>query len=154
MEQWADELSRRGFATPLGALSTNQQSPRAASPSTKDIDVPKARIKDAVAKVKRTTRANISASFTTAKAKINILATSSATIRRGIGLTASTFRLTGGGSASLNVKEAFIVQANGGHFIAIRRGSSAFQSRAWLLSHRTQRWAGWGGRTGRMAQGH
>ncbi|WP_271565726.1 hypothetical protein [Bradyrhizobium sp. CCBAU 11386] len=40
------------------------------------------------------------------------------------GMTGSTYRLTGGGSASLNVRDAFLVSANGGTFIAIRRSKS------------------------------
>lgn len=89
----------------------------------KDIGVPKARIKDAVSKVRRTTQTSLWASFTASKMRISMLATGASVTRPG-GLTGSTFRLTGGGSASLNVKEAFIVNANGGRFVAIRRSKS------------------------------
>jgi hypothetical protein len=125
LEQWATELSQRGVRNAIRrAVDQSATAARRVALDTiaKDIGVPKARIKDAVSKVRRTTQTNLSASFTATKAKINILATAGATISRGGGLTASTFRLTGGGSASLNVKDAFIVEANGGRFVAIRRG--------------------------------
>lgn len=64
----------------------------------------------------------LSASFTASKMRIRMLATG-ATVSRPGGLTGSTSRLTGGGSASLNVKDAFIVNANGGRFVAIRKGT-------------------------------
>jgi hypothetical protein len=48
--------------------------------------------------------------------------TSGAKWTRGVGLTASTHRITGGGSASLNVAKAFVIQANGGTAIVIRKG--------------------------------
>jgi len=125
MQAWAEELSQRGMRNAIRrAVDQSATAARRVALDTvaKDIGVTKGRIKDAVGKVKRTTQTNLSASFTTGKAKINILATSGATISRGSGLAASTFRLTGGSSANLNVKDAFIVQANGGRFVAIRRG--------------------------------
>jgi hypothetical protein len=39
---------------------------------------------------------------------------SGATVTRPVGLTASTYRLTGGGAANLTVRDAFLVHANGG----------------------------------------
>jgi hypothetical protein len=87
-----------------------------------DIGTTTARIKDAVGKVKRTTQTNLSASFTTTKQRIGIMNTSGASIAYGTGLTASTHRLTGGGSSSLNVGKAFVIHANGGTFVAFRRG--------------------------------
>lgn len=40
------------------------------------------------------------------------------------GMTGSTYWLTGGGSSSLKIRDAFLVSANGGTFIAIRRSES------------------------------
>ncbi|CCE01130.1 hypothetical protein [Bradyrhizobium sp. STM 3809] len=123
LEKWAEELSSRGFRSAIRrAVDQAATASRriALDVISKDIGAPKARIKDAVSKVKRTTQTSLSASFAASKARINILSTG-ATVSRKFGMTGSTYRLTGGGSASLHVKDAFIVTANGGRFIAIRR---------------------------------
>src|SRR5437764_1145421 len=89
----------------------------------RDIAVPKARIKDAVSKVKRTTLTNLSASFTASKMRINMLSTGAIVGRPG-GMRGSIYRLTGGGSSSLSIRDAFLVSSNGGTFIAVRRSKS------------------------------
>jgi hypothetical protein len=125
LEEWASELSTRGMRNAI-RRAVDQSATAARKVALKtiaaDIGVATAKVTDAVGKVRRTMQTNLSASFTTSKQRINILSTTGASISRGTGLTASTFRLTGGGSAGLNVKEAFVVEANGGRFVAIRRG--------------------------------
>lgn len=126
LEKWATELSARGMRNAIRrAVDKSATAARKIALDTiaKDIGVPKARIKDAVSKVKRTTLTNLSASFTASKMRINMLATGATVSRQG-GMTGSTYRLTGGGSASLNIRDAFLVSANGGTFIAIRRSKS------------------------------
>ena len=123
LEKWATELSTRGMRNAIRrAVDKSATAARkiALDIIAKDIGVPKARIKDGVTKVKRTTQTNLSASFTANKMRINMLATGASVGRPG-GMTGSTYRLTGGGSASLNIPDAFLVSANGGTFIAIRR---------------------------------
>lgn len=127
LEAWASELSTRGMRNAIRrAVDQSATAARrvALDVIARDIGVPKARIKDAVGKVKRTTQTNLSASFTTVKQRIGILNTAGASISRAAGLTAATFRLSGGGSAALNVKNAFLIHANGGTFVAIRRGKA------------------------------
>lgn len=126
LEKWATELSTRGLRNAIRrAVDKSATAARkiALDIIAKDIGVPKARIKDGVTKVKRTTQTSLSASFTANKMRINMLATGAKVSRPG-GMTGSTYRLTGGGSASLNVRDAFLVSANGGTFIAIRRSKS------------------------------
>ncbi|MCK1611036.1 MULTISPECIES: phage tail protein [unclassified Bradyrhizobium] len=126
LEKWATELSARGMRNAIRrAVDKSATAARkiALDIIAKDIGVPKARIKDGVTKVKRTTQTSLSASFTANKMRINMLATGASVARPG-GMTGSTFRLTGGGSASLKVRDAFLVSANGGTFIAIRRSKS------------------------------
>ena len=123
LEKWATELSTRGMRNAIRrAVDKSATAARkiALDITAKDIGVPKARIKDGVTKVKRTTQTNLSASFTANKMRINMLATGASVGRPG-GMTGSTYRLTGGGSSSLNIPDAFLVSANGGTFIAIRR---------------------------------
>lgn len=126
LEKWATELSARGMRNALRrAVDKSATAARkiALDIIAKDIGVPKARIKDGVTKVKRTTQTSLSASFTANKMRINMLATGAKVSRPG-GMTGSTYRLTGGGSSSLNIRDAFLVSANGGTFIAIRRSRS------------------------------
>lgn len=125
LEEWATELSQRGMRNAIRrAVDQSATAARRVALDTiaKDIGVARARIKDAVGKVKRTTQTSLSASFTTGKQRIGILNVTGASISRGAGLTASTFRQSGGGSSALNVKNAFVISANGGKFVAIRRG--------------------------------
>ncbi|MGL9621563.1 hypothetical protein QRQ56_26455 [Bradyrhizobium sp. U531] len=126
LEQWARELSVRGMRNAIRrAVDKSATAARkiALEIIAKDIGVSKARIKDGVTKVKRTTQTSLSASFTANKMRINLLATGASVSRPG-GMTGSTYRLTAGGSANLNIRDAFLVSANGGTFIAIRRSKS------------------------------
>lgn len=127
LETWANELSARGMRNAIRrAVDRSATAARklALDVIAKDAGVAVARIKPGVTKVKRTTQTDLSASFTANKLRVGILQTAGATITRGAGLHASTFRLTGGGSASLDVANAFVINANGGRFVAIRRGKS------------------------------
>lgn len=124
LESWASELSARGMRNAIRrAVDQSATAARRVALDTiaKDIGVTKSRIKSAVAKVKRTTQTSLSASFTATKMRIGIMNVAGASVSKGSGLRASTYRLSGGGSASLNVQEAFLVHANGGTFVAIRR---------------------------------
>ncbi|MGY4325703.1 hypothetical protein ACVWWG_000117 [Bradyrhizobium sp. LB7.2] len=126
LEAWSRELSTRGIRNAIRrAIDKSATAARKTALDTiaKDIGVPNARIKEGVTKVKRTTQTSLSASFTANKMRINMLATGASVGRPG-GMTGSTYRLTGGGSASLKVRDAFLVSANGGTFIAIRRSKS------------------------------
>lgn len=125
LEKWATELSARGLKNAIRrAVDRSATAARKAALEViaSDIGVPKARLRTAVTKVKRTTQTNLTASFTANKAAINMLATG-ATVARVGGMHGSTYRLTGGTSASLKIKDAFLVHANGGTFIAVRRSN-------------------------------
>ncbi len=126
LSKWASELSERGFRNALRrAIDQSARAARkvAIDAIAKDIGVSKAKIKAATPKVQTTTAGNLSARFTVSKLRINILDVAGAKISRPGGLTASTHRLTGGGSAHLSIKDAFLVTtASGGRFVAFRRG--------------------------------
>ncbi|MGY3514166.1 phage tail protein [Bradyrhizobium lupini] len=124
MEQWAEVLSARGLRNAIRrAVDKSATAARkvALDIIAKDAGIPVARIKPGVTKLRRTTQYNLSASFDATKLRMGILNTQGASVGAG-GLRASTFRLTGGGSASLQIKDAFLVHANGGTFVAFRRG--------------------------------
>ncbi len=57
--------------------------------------------------VKASTQYSLSASWTIKPVFVNVMKTSGASLIRGEGLHASTYRLTGGGSADLNAPKAF-----------------------------------------------
>ena len=87
-----------------------------------DANVPLARVKPGVSKLRTASPSNLSASFDAKGLRIGIANTAGATIARGVGLTASTHKLTGGGSASLKAPKAFMLRANGGKVIMVRTG--------------------------------
>lgn len=125
LSKWAEELSERGFRNALRRAI--DQSARAARKVTidaiaKDIGVSKATIRTATPKIRTTTAGSLSATWTVTKLRIGIMNVSGATVSRAGGLHASTHRVTGGGSASLDVSKAFIIKANGGTFVAFRKG--------------------------------
>lgn len=96
-----------------------------------------ARIKPGVTKLRRTTQSDLSASFTASKLRIGILNTIGASIDAA-GLRASTFRLTPGGSTKLTVRNAFLVHANRGTFVAIRRSKDRYSGMGYIPKCRTQ----------------
>lgn len=127
LERWAAELSARGLRNAIRRAV--DQSARAARKSaikiiSGDIGVAASKFKEATPKVRASTAGDLAARWTISKARIGILNVGHATISKGIGLSASTHRLTGGGSASLDVHQAFLVTTSaGGRFVAIRRGA-------------------------------
>jgi hypothetical protein len=130
---WAEELSVRGMRNAI-RRAVDQSARAARKVAIKviaaDIGVSLARIKPAVPKVVASKAGDLSARWTISKLRIGILNTAGANVSRKGGLTASTHKLTGGGSASLNVGKAFIINANGGRFVAFRRGSSRLPVKA------------------------
>jgi activator of HSP90 ATPase len=117
LEKWASELSARGIRSAIHrAVDRSATAVRkvALDVIAKDIGVPKARLRTAVTKLRRTTQTELSASFTANKSAINMLATGTTVSRMG-GVSGSTYRLTGGTSWSLRLKDVFIVHANRRH---------------------------------------
>jgi hypothetical protein len=139
LEQWAAELSARGLRNAIRRAV--DQSARAARKITigtieRDIGVSKSKFKDAVPKVRASTAGDLAARWTIGKARIGILNVAGAKVSKTIGLRASTHRLTGGGSASLNVKNAFVVNSkSGGRFVAFRRGSDRLPIKGVYAEH-------------------
>ncbi len=125
--KWAEVLSSRGILNAIRrAVDKSATAARkvALKKIATDIGVSESSIKDAVGKVRRTTQGSLSASFTSRKKRISILRVNGASIGSD-GLKASTHRLRGGGSTSLNVHRAFIVKtAAGGSFVAYRTSRS------------------------------
>jgi hypothetical protein len=127
LSKWAEELSARGFRNALRRAI--DQSARAARKITikaiaADIGVSASAIKAATPKIVTTKAGDLSARWTVSKLRIGIMNASGATISRAGGLHASTHRVTGGGSVSLDVSKAFVINANGGRFVAFRKGKS------------------------------
>ncbi len=91
----------------------------------KDIGVPASKFRDATPLVRGSTQNNLSAVWTIKKKAIGALNVgtflSGMNANRG-SYTGSTFRLTGGGSASLNIPKAFVIEANGGRALMVRTG--------------------------------
>ncbi|SFO17949.1 hypothetical protein SAMN05216330_102103 [Bradyrhizobium sp. Ghvi] len=127
LEKWAEVLSSRGIVNAIRrAVDKSATAARkvALKKIAADIGVSESYIKDAVGKIKRSTQGSLSASFTTVKKRIGIMRVSGASIGAD-GLKASTHRLGGGGSTSLNVRHAFLVKnAKGGSFVAYRTSRS------------------------------
>lgn len=125
LASWAEELSARGMRNAIRRAV--DQSARAARKITipiiaADIGVSPGKIKAATPKVIATKAGDLAARWTVTKMRLGILSVSGATVTRMGGLNASTHRLGGGGSASLQIKKAFLVHANGGTFVAFRKG--------------------------------
>lgn len=91
-----------------------------------DIGRPKSAFAKAVPRVKATTQASLTAAWTIGKQNIGILGTGTFTPGRSAlqgSFQGSTFRITGGGSAALNIAKAFIVNSNGGRVLMVRTGA-------------------------------
>lgn len=93
-----------------------------------DIGAPASKFRSAVPLVRASTASNISASWTVSKKRLSLLELSGTkfvpvlSALRGKA-SGSTFRVTGGGSASLNLPKAFILTAsNGARLLMIRNG--------------------------------
>jgi hypothetical protein len=139
LNAWAAELSERGFRNALRRAI--DQSARAARKVAidiiaKDIGVSKAKIRAATPKVVTTKAGDLSARWTIGKMRVNILDTAGASISRAGGLTASTHRLSGGGSSHLDVAKAFLVKtASGGRFVAFRKGKERLPIKGIYAEH-------------------
>ena len=91
-----------------------------------DIGVPKSQFAKSVPPVKGSTQGDISAKWTVSKARISALKVGQFTPQlselRG-SFSGSTFRLTGGGSSSLNIPKSFTMKApNGATLLMVRNG--------------------------------
>jgi hypothetical protein len=139
LTQWASELSERGFRNALRrAIDQSARAARklAIDAISKDIGVSKGKLKAATPKVITTKAGDLSARWTISKMRIGILDTAGATISRSGGLHASTHRLTGGGSTSLDVSKAFLVTtASGGKFVAFRKGKERLPIKGIYAEH-------------------
>jgi hypothetical protein len=136
---WAAELSERGMRNALRrAIDQSARAARkvAVKVIASDIGVAASKLKSAVPKVVTTKAGDLSARWTVTKMRISIADVQGASITKSGGLHASTHRLTGGGSASLDVKKAFLVKmANGARFVAFRRGSARNPIKAIYAEH-------------------
>lgn len=137
MSRWAEELSARGLRNAIRRAV--DQSARAARKEAipaiaKDIGVARGKIREATPKVQTTTASNLSAHWTVSKMRIGIINVQGAKVGRG-GLRASTHRLTGGGSASLNIPRAFLVKKGGQQYVAYRSGAHRLPIKAVYAEH-------------------
>lgn len=137
--EWADELSARGMRNAI-RRAVDQSARYARKVAIKviaaDIGVSASKIRAATPKIVATSAGNLSARWTVKSMRISIADVSGAKISRGTGLQASTERLTGGGSASLDVQKAFLVQmANGARFVAFRRGKERLPLKGIYAEH-------------------
>ena len=125
-EQWAQELSERGLKSAIRrAIDQSARAARrvAIKVIAADIAVSASKIRAATPKIQTTTAASLSARWTVKSMRIGILDTAGAKRSRATGLRASTERLTGGGSAHLDISKAFLVTtAPRGRVVAIRKG--------------------------------
>ena len=139
LSQWASELSQRGFRNALRrAIDQSARAARkvAIKAIAADIGVSVSRFKAATPKVITTKAGDLSARWTVGKMRIGILDTAGATISRSGGLHASTHRLSGGGSTSLDVSKAFLVTtASGGKFVAFRKGKERLPIKGIYAEH-------------------
>jgi hypothetical protein len=139
LERWAEELSARGLKNAVRRAV--DQSARAARKTAvpiiaKDIGVSPAKIKAAVPKIKATTNGSLVATWTVSKMRIGIANTQGASVMRHGGLSASTHRLTGGGSAALNIPNAFLVMTGRGEkYVAYRTGGNRTPIKAVYAEH-------------------
>ena len=101
-----------------------------------DIGVPAAKFKASTSKVKSSTAAFLSATWTVSKSRIGILNVAGARISKSTGLTASTHRLSGGKSQSLNIRKAFVVKSkDGGTYVAYRTGTARLPIKGVYAEH-------------------
>ena len=130
-KQFVEQLEQAARQTMNALRRSVDRSARAARKSAivslaSDIGVPKSQFAKAVPPVKGSTQGNLSASWTVSKARISALKVGAFTPvmseLRG-SYAGSTFRLTGGGSSSLNVPKSFVMKApNGATLLMVRHG--------------------------------
>ena len=123
--KWATDLS--GYKLRLALKNGLNRAARAArndavADIAADANVPLAKVKPGISKLRTASPGNLSASFDAKPLKIGILNTGGATIAKGVGLHASSHRHTGGRSGSLDAPKAFILNAGGGRVVVVRTG--------------------------------
>ena len=136
---WASELSTRGMRNAI-RRAVDQSARYARKVTIKviaaDIGVSASKIKAATPKIQTTTAGNLSARWTVTKMRIGILDTAGAKISRATGLQASTNKVTGGGSASLDISKAFVLRLkNGATFVAYRKGKERLPIKGVYAEH-------------------
>ncbi|QCK87252.1 hypothetical protein E8L99_16550 [Phreatobacter aquaticus] len=89
-----------------------------------DMGIPQSRFRDATPLVQGSSAATLTATWRVSKLRIGIANVAGASISKGSGLSASVHRLNPGKSTALRLPKAFQVKANGGSFIAVRKGSA------------------------------
>lgn len=134
--KWAETLSARGLRNAIRRAV--DKSARAARKQTlpviaDDIGVSKSKIP--TPKVQTTKQGDLSARWTVTRMRIGILNVSGAKVARMGGLSASTHRLGGGGSSRLVIARAFKANANGGSFVAYRKGKARYPIKAVYAEH-------------------
>lgn len=99
---------------------------------SQDIGTAKDDFAKSVPPIKASTQTSLSASWTVGKARILIVKTSGVhlPVRGASGLTASTFRSTGGRSAMLNAPKAFTIRVGGQTLVMVRTGKGRSAIRA------------------------
>jgi hypothetical protein len=124
--EWASELAAGKIRSTLAsALNRAARASRkeAINVIARDIGVPISRVKPSVGKIIRASPGNLKASFITSKSRVGIRSVAGASFAKGKGLVASTHRLTGGRSSSLQAPKAFLLRTSvGGSAIMVRTG--------------------------------
>ena len=121
---WAKGLS--DYKLRLATKAAINKAARAARTSAIEVialdeGVPQARAKKSISKLNTASPSNLKATWTAGAQRIGILSTAGAKFSKGSGLTARTHVLTGGGSSRLSIAKAFVIQANGGRVLMIRK---------------------------------
>ncbi len=139
-EQRLEFASREGINAMRRAVDKAARSARRETIKTMAADIgrPASAFMKSTPLVKASTQGNLSASWTVTKAKLGILDTGKFTpilsALRG-SFSGSTFRLSGGGSASLNLPKAFILYGNGGRALMVRTGKGRAAIKAVYAEH-------------------
>lgn len=132
---WAANLS--SYKMKLAIKSGLNKASRAARTAaiemiSLDEGVSQARAKRSISPLSTASPSRLVTSWTASKQRIGILATTGAKLTKGVGLSAKTHRITGGGSSRLQVKKAFLLSANGGRVVMVRttnaKGSKALKA--------------------------
>lgn len=123
--KWATELSSYKFALALkNGLNRASRAARTSAVEMIALDegISQARAKQSISKLNTASPSRLVTTWSASKQRIGILSTGGATFSKGSGLSAKTFRVTGGRSAALSIPKAFVIMANGGKVLVIRKG--------------------------------
>lgn len=135
LTQRLDEISARGLVNAL--RRTVDKAARQARKETipvvaRDVNVPRGRLSASLPLVKASSQTSLSASWTIKKSRVGIGSTIGAVwpVHGSNGLSASTFALSGGGSAHLDVPKAFTLTLGGNRvvFHRVGRGRTAIRA--------------------------